>query len=93
MSNDRIRLVEDTILKHEGELKSLDIRVTNLENVSLKLENTILREGQETRRILEQVIKHTQRMEKAKLDVWVTVIGTGGIAYIIIETILKAISK
>jgi regulator of replication initiation timing len=81
--------VEKVVVRHDSELKVLDQRVTNLENISLKLENTILREGQETRKILEQVIKHTQNMEKMKFNLWVKLLGTGGLMYIIAQAIIS----
>jgi hypothetical protein len=81
--------VEKVVVRHDTELKILDQRVTNLENISLKLENTILREGQETRKILEQVIKHTQSMEKIKLNLWIKMVGTGGLLYLIFQELFK----
>lgn len=92
MDNKWIEL-EGKVKENAFEIKLLDSRLTQLENNSIKLENTILKEGQETRRILEQVIAHTQNMEKTKFDLWVKVIGSGGIIYIIIEYVLKNVIK
>lgn len=85
----RILDVEKVVVRHDTEIKVLDQRVTNLENISLKLENTILREGQETRKILQQVISHTQNMEKIKMNLWIKMVGAGGLLYLIAQELLK----
>lgn len=89
MHPERFNEIEEKVQEHDGKLKVLETRVTSLENVTLRLENTLMREGQETRKILGQVITHTQNMEKIKMNMWLKMVGTGGIVYLIIQEIFR----
>ena len=61
---DHERRISD--LEHNYE--KLDIRMSSIENSIDKLENTITREGQDTRNLLNKLVEHNHKMEETKLD-------------------------
>jgi hypothetical protein len=90
---DRVREIENKVIEQDGKINALDIRLTNQENFSIKLENTILKDGAETRAILREVIKHGQNMEQQKLNMWLKLLGAGGVGYLIIQQVLSVLGK
>lgn len=64
--NDKLLDHEKRISRLENNYSQLEVKLANVEANQLKLENTILHEGKETRSLLNKIIEHNHSMEKLK---------------------------
>lgn len=84
---------EARIINLEHRYDVLEHKMTAVEHGQIRVENTILTEGKESRAMLSKLIDHQFEIKKinvtSKWQLWANIFSAGGILYLLFELFMK----